>query len=196
MVKSIKKWRENAKTFLQNYSIKELEKMLKKEKKTIVKNRIRACILRKQGCTLEEISFKLSKPLTTIGDWLRRIKKEGIQRRYSIKQKGKPGKLTKNQLKKLEIILMESPTKQKIPYKYWTNKLVKYIIEKKFGVKYLIRNVQRLTKKLGFSLQKPRPKNPKSSSKKQKEFKEMLKKNFQIFINENSRSFVLTKSTV
>jgi transposase len=194
MVKSIKKWRENAKEFLPDYTIENIEEMLKKENKTIVKNRLRACILRKQGFTLKETSFKLSKPLTTIGDWIRRIKNEGIERRYSVKQTGKPAELTKEQLKELEKIIEESPKKQEIPYKFWTNKLVKYIIEVKFKVVYLIRNVQRLTKKLGFSLQKPRPKNPKASTKKQEEFKKMLKKNFQIFINEDSRPLLLMKS--
>jgi transposase len=196
MARSIKKWRENAKEFLPYHTIENLEEMLKKEKKAIVKNRLRACILRKQGFTLEEISFKLSKPLTTIGDWVRRIKNEGLERRHNIKQTGKSAELTEEQLKELEQIIEGSPTKQNIPFKFWTNKLVQYIIEVKFRVKYLIRNVQRLTKKLGFSLQKPRPKNPKANIKKQEEFIEMLKKNFQIFINEDFSYSVLTKPIV
>ncbi len=195
-MKSIKGWRENTKDFLSNYTTEELNEILKKEKRTIVKNRIKACILRKEGKMLKEISKILSKPLTTIGDWLRKINNEGFEKRFSIKQKGKEKKLSKIQVTELDKILQVSPEKVGFPFKFWTNKLVQIYIMQNYKISYTIRNIQYLTKSLNYSLQKPRPRNPKANTKKQEEFIESTKKNFHIILTMDSRSFVLMKSIV
>jgi transposase len=196
MANSTKKWEEKAKDFLPNHSIEDLQTMLKKEKKKLAKNRLKACILRKEGKTISQIVSKMRKPRTTIFDWLSKIQKFGLNRIYNQKQPGNKGKLSKENLKELDRILQDSPQKQNIPFKFWTNKLVQYFIQIKFKISYGIRFIQQITKKLGFSLQKPRPKNPKTSIKKQEEFIENVKKKFQISLKMDSRSFVLTKSIV
>lgn len=196
MVNLTKKWEEKAKDFLPTYSFEDLEIMLKKEKNILAKNRLKACILRKEGKTISQIVTKMRKPRTTIYDWLSKIKKFGLTRIYNQKQPGNSGKLSKTDYEELNLILQESPKKQNIPFKFWTNKLVQYFINLKYKVSYGIRFIQEITKKLGFSLQKPRPKNPKSSSKKQEEFIKEVKKKFQILLKMDSRFFVLMKSIV
>lgn len=196
MVNSTKKWEEKAKDFLPDHSIEELQTMLKKEKNKIAKNRLKVCILRKEGKTISQIVSKIRKPRTTIFDWISNIKKNGLDRIYNQKQPGRKGKLSKSDYEELDKILQESPKKQNIPFEFWTNKLVQYFIQVKYGISYGIRFVEQITKKLGFSLQKPRPKNPKSSTKKQEEFIEDVKKKFQISLIMDSKSFVLMKSTV
>lgn len=176
MTNSTKLWEEKAKDFLPKYSIEELQVLLNKEKDQKAKNRLRACILRKEGKTITQIVKLLRKPRTTVFDWLSKIQKFGLDHRYNKKQPGNKGQLSKENYLELEKVLEESPEKQGIPYKFWTNKLVQYFIKVKFKVLYGIRFVQEITKRLGFSLQKPRPKNPKASTKKQKEFVEMVKK--------------------
>lgn len=196
MTNSTKIWEEKAKDFLPGYSLKELRVLLNEEKDRKAKTRLRACILRKEGKTITQLVKLLRKPRTTVFDWLSRIQKFGLDRRYNKKQPGNKGQLSKEDYLKLEKVLEMSPEKQGIPFKFWTNKLVQYFIRIEFSISYGIKFVQEITKRLGFSLQKPRPKNPKASTKKQKDFIEMVKKNYQITLTMDSRSFVLMKSTV
>lgn len=196
MTNLTKKWEEKAKDFLPNQNIEDLEIMIKKEKNLLAKNRLKACILRKEGKTISQIVSKMRKPRTTIFDWLSKIQKFGLNRIYNKKQPGNVGKLLKPDYEELDLILQNSPEEQELPYKFWTNKLVQYFINVRYKVSYGIRFVQQITKKLGFSLQKARPKNPNASQKKQKEFIEEVKKKYQISLKMDSRSFVLMKFIV
>lgn len=179
--------------FLSNVSKSDLKKLYKKEKDSKAKLRLLAAILRKEGKSLSEISFSTQKPIMTISDWLRKIETDGLRRIYNIKQTGKPSRLSIEQLKKLENILEESPEKQGIPFKMWTTQLAQYVIKKVFGVMYRIRNVLRIVKKLGFCLKVPRQENMKKNKKAVEEFKKNLKLKYNITLNLDSRSFVLTK---
>ena len=179
--------------FLPEISKEKLASLYKREKDSKAKVRLLAAILRKQGKSLSEISSSIQKPIMTISDWLKRIEKEGLHRVYSIKQAGKPSKLTKNQLNQLGEILDESPEKQGIPFKIWTTSLVQYVIKKVFDVLYKVRNVRKIVKKLGFSLKVPRQENIKKSDKAVEDFKKKLKMKYNITLNWDLRSSVLMK---
>jgi len=181
--------------FLSDVSKEELKRLYNEEKDSKAKLRLLAAILRKEGKSLSEISTSIHKPIMTISDWLRRIGNEGLYRIYSIKQTGKPSKLTKNQLNYLYNVLEKSPEEQGIPFRIWTTSLVQYVIKKLFDVLYKIRNVRKIVKKLGFSLKVPRQENIKKSSKRVEEFKKKLKKMYNITLNLDSRSSVLMKYT-
>jgi len=188
-------WLKKRDGFLVDISLLELKKMYNLEKNAKAKLRLLAAFKRKSGNTLEEISFSLQKPKTTIHDWLRRLEDGGIKNIYDVKQSGKPAKLTQQQLDKLEKILDDSPQKQGLPFVLWTTKLVQYIIIKLFDVKYELWNIWKIIKKLNFSLKIPRQENRKANKKLQEKFKVELKKKFNITLNLDSRSFVLTKRT-
>ncbi|MEK6926820.1 MAG: winged helix-turn-helix domain-containing protein [Nanoarchaeota archaeon] len=188
-MKSTKKGEE----FLPNVSKFDLKKLYKKEKDSKAKLRLLATILRKEGKSLSEISSSIQKPIMTISDWLKNIETSGLNRIYNIKQTGKPSKLSEEQLKKLENILEESPEKQGIPFKMWTTQLVQYIIKKVFDVLYKMRNIRKIVKKLNFGLKVPRPENIKKNKKAVEEFKKKLRLKYNITLNLDSRSSVLTK---
>jgi len=182
--------------FLANTPINELKKLYKKEKNSKAQVRLLSLILRKEGKSLTEISSSIKKPFTTISDWLRRVENEGIHRVYSIKQTGKPSRLTKEQLNFLKKILENSPEEQDIPLKMWTTSLVQYVIKKLFGVLYKVRNVLNIVKKLGFSWKVPRQEHIKKNKKAVEKFKKNLKLKYNITLNLDSRSSVLMKSTL
>ena len=194
MVNSTKFWEEKAKDFLPNHSLTSLQTMFENEKIKIAKKRLKVCILRKEGKTLTQISLKLHIAKTTIYNWLNNIIKFGLNRIHNIKNSGKSKLLSKNDVEELDTILQNSPKKVNYPFKFWTNRLVQIYINEKYKIFYKIRNIRYLVKQLGFSLQKARPKNPNSSSKKQEEFIAEVKKKFQISLD--LRSFVLMKSIV
>ncbi|WP_143311786.1 COG3415 family protein, partial [Candidatus Methanoperedens nitratireducens] len=78
------------KSFLPDFSKDELNDLYQKEVDPKAKIRLLAAILRKDGKTLEEISLAVKHPLTTVGDWLRRLHTEGISRKNNKKQSGRP----------------------------------------------------------------------------------------------------------
>lgn len=188
-------WLKKRDEYLVDISLSELKKMYHLEKNAKAKLRLLAALKRKDGNTLEEIASSLQKPKTTIHDWLRRLEDNGVKKLCDIKQSGKPAKLTKQQLDELGKILDDSPQKQGLPFILWTSKLVQYIIIKLFDVKYELWNVWKIVKQLNFNLKVPRQENRKANKKLQEKFKAELKKKFNITLNLDSRSFVLTKRT-
>jgi transposase len=189
-------WIKKGDGFLPNISRNKLKYLYKHEKEAKGKLRLLAAILRKNGKTLDEICFSLQKAKTTVHDWLKRIEDEGLTKIYDLKKSGKPAKLNAMQKDQLKKILSEKPIKQGIPFVIWTTQMLQYLIHKLFNVKYEIRNIEYLVKKLGFSFQKPRQRHKKTNTKKQEKFKKNFKKKLRSTFHLDSRSFALTKRTL
>jgi transposase len=186
-------WLKKGNNYLVNFSVQNLKKLYNSEKNAKSKLRLLAAIQRKEGKTLDDIAYSLQKPKTTIHDWLKRINSKTLEGLYDIKQKGNRTKLTSQQIKKLEKILDENPQKQGIPFKLWTTTLVQYIIYNHFQISYSQSGIWKLVKKLNFSLKVPGPENIKANKKAKELFKKELKKKFNLILNLDSRSSVLTK---
>lgn len=188
-------WIKRGEQFLQFISKKELKELYKKEKNAKAKLRLLAVLQRKDGETLDSISFSLEKSKSTIHDWLKRFENGCLDQLYDVKQSGKPARLTKKQLKKLEKILDDSPEEQGFPFVLWTTKLVQYLLLVKFKVGYNLRQIRNIVKKAGFALKVPRQEDRKANKKAQEKFKKNLKQKYNIILNLDSRSSVLTKHT-
>lgn len=110
--------------------------------------------------------------------WIKRYKTNGIQGLNTKKQPGKKASLNKKELEEIKIFLIENkPTRHKGKAIGWNSREVKNHIKTKYKTNYSLRHTQRLLHKLGFSLITPRPRNIKSSTEKQEEFKKQFKKN-------------------
>ena len=188
-------WIKKSDEFLPEISKEKLKQLYGKEKNAKAKLRLLAIIQRKEGNTLDAIASSLHKPKTTIHDWLKRVDSKELNGLYDIKQKGNKSKLTLKQREELGKVLDESPENQNIPFTLWTTTLVQYFIYTRFNVSYNQSAIWKLTKKLDFSLKVPRQENRKANKKLQEEFKAELKKKFNITLNLDSRSSVLTKHT-
>ncbi len=186
-------WIKKGNLFLMDTSKEKLKTLYNQEKNAKAKLRLLAVIQRKNGKTLEDIAFSLQKPKTTIHDWLKRFEQNNLSNLYDVKQSGKPARLTLKQEKELEKILDFPPIKQNLPFVLWTTNLVQYIILVKFKVKFKVRQVRNIIKKINFTLQIPRQEHRKANSLAQEEFKKKLKRKFNITLNSDSRSFVLMK---
>jgi len=181
--------------FLPKYSKEALQDLYRKEENSKAQIRLLAALLRKEGMTLEEISKKVKYPLTTVGDWLRRIHTAGIQRRYSIKQPGRPKRITVRQEQKLKAILSQSPQEVDLPFVLWTTKLVRLFIEQRYGVSYKLRQTRNLLVHLGFSCQKPRPSHRRADKRVQEEFKKISSGESNPMLTMDMRSYFWTKAS-
>lgn len=181
--------------FLPTYSKEELQDMYRKEENSKAQIRLLAALMRKEGMTLEEISKNVKYPLTTVGDWLRRIHLEGISRRYSIKQSGRPKRLAPDQEIELDWFLSQSPTKAGLPFVLWTTKLVRAFIEQQYGIRYKNRQVRNLLVQLGFSSQKPCPAHRKANKKLQEDFKKTFENESSPTLTMDMRSYFWMKAS-
>jgi transposase len=188
-------WLKKGGEFFPEFSKAQLKNLYEKEKTAKSKLRLLAAMKRKDGETLDAIAFSLEKPKTTIHDWLRRFENGSLQRVYDLKQPGKPSRLSKEQLKRLEKILEDTPQKEGLPFVMWTTNLVQYLLVKKFKVTYKVRHIRNLIRALGFTFKVPRQENRKANKKVQEEFKKNLKKKYGITLNLDLRSSVVMKHT-
>jgi len=188
-------WIKKGKEFLPKFSREKLMKLYQKEKNAKAKLRLLAAILRKEGKPLDFISESMQIPKTTVHDWLSRLESNGLDGLVDVKQPGRPSWLSQKQKEELKEVLSGSPEKQGIPFKIWTTSLIQYVIHELFKIMYKPRNVQKLVKKLGFTLKVPRSRNKKANTKAQDEFKKKLRMKYDITLNLDSRSSFWTKRT-
>jgi len=180
--------------FLFKMSYQELKTMYKHEKSSKAKIRLQACMMRKRGKTLQEIAHEIEYPLTTIGDWLRRVHNKGLKRIHNKKQPGKKGYLTKNQKIELEKVLDKPPTEVGLSFKIWTTKILGHYLEQTYKVFYKIRKLQKLVHELGFTFKKARPEHRKANKKLQEAFKKTSAKTFYLSLKMDGRSYFLTRA--
>lgn len=180
--------------FLPKVSLKKLEKLYHAEINAKSKLRLQCAILRKGGKTIEEISDVTRKPKTTISDILNRFEQRGIIAKDAIKQKGQPRRLSAKDLKKLDKALSKKPIDSGLPFVVWTTKLVKYFIEKRFGVSYVVIQIHRILRKIKFSMQKQRPEHIKANKMLQRQFKKNFGEELENLIRTDMRSSFWTKA--
>lgn len=179
--------------YLPGISIKRIETLYHNEKNGKAKTRLQCAMLRKEGKTIEDISQITKKPTSTVSDILKRFEGRGVKAKDAIKQTGQPQKLSEKQVKELEKILEKSPKDQGLPFVIWTSKLVQYFIKKRFGVSYVLMQIHRILKKIGFTLQRPRQEHIKTNKQLRQEHKKKFVGELEILGREDMRSYFWTK---
>jgi len=146
---------------------------MKKEKLILRQNIIK---LHKKEKKQTEISYLLDVPQTTVSYWIRNFKKE---RRLTDKPRsGRPAQLTKKQKNKLKHVLLDFPPSRFGGESFgWTTKMAMRYIKDNFGIKYGMRQIQKLFHKFGLSLITPRIKHRKSNYAARTVFRMDFKKN-------------------
>ena len=146
--------------FLPKTSIEQLKAIYANEQKAKPKLRLLCAIHRKEGKSIDQIADLTNLKRRTVHETLRRFSERGLTAKDSIKQNGRPPKLTLEQRKRLLRKLEHGPAYNKTGL--WTTKVVKQLIRREFGVAYATGYVWELLMAAGFSLQRPRPRHYKA----------------------------------
>ena len=109
----------------------------------------------------EKVAKEYGYSRTNIYGWLSIHKKKGYKGLKSRKSTGRPPTLTKAEHRRLKNWLGKDPRQLKFHYGLWTIKMVKQLIQDKFGVLYGTTTIHDLLKTLGYSYQKPIQQNSK-----------------------------------
>jgi len=157
--------------FLPGVSVAELKRRISSEKKAKPRTRFLIALHRKKGEGLDEISDSCSVPRRTVHGTLRRFQERGLDAAYSIKQTGRPKRLTQEQLRDLRKRLVASPHSSGFRESFWTTRMVVDLVNREYHVLYSSQWMWNLLCSLGFSCKKPRSGHYKASMKAQEAFK-------------------------
>ena len=90
---------------------------------------------------------------STVSDWVKTVDEKGFEALKSVKQGGRPPKLTAEQKSEIDIVLQKEPSE--FGYKVWDGPTLSTYIKKTYDIDLSTRQCQRLFHQLGYSKIRP-----------------------------------------
>jgi transposase len=120
-------------------------------------HRLHAVLLVAQGMTCPEVARLLGDAPRTVEYWVNRFEQRGLAGLAESERPGRPRFLSGLQLLAVNAALRKSPEAFGLSGHLWDGKALSAFIKQAFQVDLGVRQCQRLFRKLGFRLRKPRP---------------------------------------
>jgi len=139
-------------------------------------HRLHGILLVTSGMSCPQAADILGQAPRTIEYWVRRFNAHGFD---GLKTKSKPGRpptLDETTLTKVGNDLRQPPRSLGYSQNLWDGKLLSHHLATAYGVQLGVRQCQRLFKRLGFRLRKPRPVISRADPEAQKAFKKNVRK--------------------
>lgn len=121
----------------------------------IADRRKRALALLDEGLSLNEVARRIGCAPISVLRWRDAREKKGDDAFVVRTSPGRPRRLSKKDLRKLEKLLLKGPLSFGYRTDLWTTQRIADLIEKEFGVKYHRDHIGRVMKMMGWSPQKP-----------------------------------------
>jgi transposase len=121
-------------------------------------HRLHGVLLIAEGLTCPQVSELLGDAPRTVEYWVRRFEGHGFGGLTEGERSGRPSRLTEQQLAAVETALRQSPAEVGLAgVGPWDGKTLSSFLKMRFDVDLRARQCQRLFRRLGFRLRKPRP---------------------------------------
>lgn len=120
-------------------------------------HRLHGLLLVAQGMSALEVARILGDGARTVAHWVHRFEKEGLAGLVEGERSGRPRRLSEAQLTEIGAVLRKTPADVGLSANLWDGKTLATFIERQWSVTLGVRQCQRLFRKLGFRLRKPRP---------------------------------------
>jgi transposase len=134
-------------------------------------HRLHAVLMVAQGQSCNKVSELLGDSPRAVAYWVNRFEAEGLSGLADADRPGRPSKLDEQQLRIVEDALRSHPSQYGFEGNLWDGKMLSHFIAQQFDVELGVRQCQRLFRRLGFRLRKPRPLIAKADPEKQQDFK-------------------------
>lgn len=134
-------------------------------------HRLHAILMVAQGMSCREVANLLGDSPRTVAYWANRFEAEGLSGLADADRPGRPRRLNEQQLNQIKEALRSNPADFGFAAKLWDGKVLSHFIRERFGVDLGVRQCQRMFRKFGFWLRKPRPLIAKADPEKQEAFK-------------------------
>jgi transposase len=133
-------------------------------------HRLHALLLVAQGMSCRQAARLLGDAPRTIAYWVNRFEDEGFAGLVDRERSGRPCRLDSDQLSELESVLRGEPREYGLQG-LWDGKTLSAFVEQRWGISLGVRQCQRLFRRFGFRLRKPRSKIANADSEMQMEYK-------------------------
>jgi len=120
-------------------------------------HRLHGILLVAQGMTCLEVARLLGDSLRTVQYWVKRFQEKGLCGLEEGKRPGRPRSLSAAQWQEVSVALRLSPEDYDLSGHLWDGKTLSAFIQQQFQINLGVRQCQRLFRKMGFRLRKPRP---------------------------------------
>ncbi len=134
-----------------------LQDEIRRSEESRYDHRLHGVLLVAQGMTCPEVGRILGDAPRTVEYWVDRFEDKGLAGLSEGERPGRPGRLTPAQLKAIDAALRKQPRSVGLAGTIWDGKTLSAYLEKKFDVDLGVRQCQRLFRRFGFRLRKPRP---------------------------------------
>lgn len=120
-------------------------------------HRLHGVLLVAQGMSANQAAGYLGDSPRSVQYWVKRLNEEGLSGLTESPGRGRPGRLSENQLRELGSVLRESPRSAGIAVNLWDGKTLRHWLKEHWQVQLSVRQCQRIFRQLGFRQGKPRP---------------------------------------
>jgi transposase len=134
-----------------------LQDEIRRSRESRYDHRLHGLLLVAQGMSCGEVGQLLGDAPRTVEYWVKRFEQDGLAGLVDGERSGRPPRLTARQLEAVEKALRESPHAYGLGGNLWDGRLLAAFTKKRFGVSLGIRQCQRMFRRFGFRLRKPRP---------------------------------------
>ena len=134
-----------------------LQDEIRRSEESRYDHRLHGVLLVAQGLTCPEVAVLLGDAPRSVEYWVRRFEEEGLAGLQEGERSGRPSRLSPRQLAEVDAVLRKSPRAVGMGGNLWDGKTLAAWIERQHGTVLGVRQCQRLFRRLGFRLRKPRP---------------------------------------
>ena len=134
-----------------------LQDEIRRSEESRYDHRLHGVLLVAQGMTCPEVASLLGDAPRSVEYWVGRFKKDGLAGLLEGERPGRPRRLSEKQMAAVDRVLRRPPREVGLSGNIWDGKTLSMWMEQKYGVRLGVRQCQRIFRRLGFRLRKPRP---------------------------------------
>jgi transposase len=120
-------------------------------------HRLHGLLLVTAGQSCRQVAELFGENGTTVQRWVRRFEQGGLEALREGERSGRPSALDVGQWRNIQSDLRKSPRDFAIPATLWDGPVLSEHLRRHYGVHLGVRQCQRLFRRMGFRLRKPRP---------------------------------------
>jgi transposase len=127
-----------------------LQDEIRRSQEARYNHRLHAVLLVAQGMSAPKVAQFLGDGTRTVQYWVRRFNAEGLSGLLEGERSGRLARLSEFQLKRIGVILLESPQSQGLTATLWDGRTLAEWLRRNWAVKLSVRQCQRVFRRLGF----------------------------------------------
>ena len=145
-----------------------LQDEIRRSEQSRYDHRLHGVLLVAHGMSCSDVSRLLGNAPRTVEYWVHRFKARGLTGLTEGARSGRPRRLTREHLARVERVLRHAPREAGLWGDVWNGKTLAAWLDQVFGADLGVRQCQRLLRRLEFRLRKPPPTVAKADAERQK----------------------------